>query len=35
MRDFLHVSLDRDARSLGFLDEVRRSARSVSRLPEA
>jgi DNA repair protein RecO (recombination protein O) len=35
MRDFLHVSMDRDARSLGFLDEVRRSARSVSRLPEA
>jgi len=24
MRDFLHVSLDRDARSLAFLDEVRR-----------
>ena len=24
MRDFLHVSLDRDARSLGFLDDVRR-----------
>jgi len=24
MRDFLHTSLDRDARSLGFLDEIRR-----------
>jgi hypothetical protein len=27
MRDFLHVSLDRDARSLDFLDEVRRTRR--------
>jgi DNA repair protein RecO (recombination protein O) len=26
MRDFLHVSLERDARSLGFLDDVRRGA---------
>jgi len=33
MRDFLHVSLERDARSLGFLDEVRRSGRSAARLP--
>jgi hypothetical protein len=31
MRDFLHVSLDRDARSLDFLDEVRRTG---SRAPE-
>jgi DNA repair protein RecO (recombination protein O) len=29
MRDFLHFSLDRDARSLAFLDEVRRTRRSV------
>jgi DNA repair protein RecO (recombination protein O) len=28
MRDFLHFSLDRDARSLAFLDEVRRTRRS-------
>ena len=28
MRDFLRVSLERDARSLEFLDEVRRAARS-------
>jgi DNA repair protein RecO (recombination protein O) len=28
MRDFLRVSLERDARSLGFLDEVRRDAGS-------
>ena len=27
MRDFLHVSLERDARSLDFLDEVRRARR--------
>jgi DNA repair protein RecO (recombination protein O) len=27
MRDFLHFSLDRDARSLAFLDEVRRTRR--------
>jgi hypothetical protein len=30
MRDFLHVSLERDARSLDFLDEVRRSRGSTS-----
>src|ERR1035437_3094846 len=29
MRDFLHVSLERDARSLDFLDEVRRTRGSV------
>jgi DNA repair protein RecO (recombination protein O) len=29
MRDFLHVSLDRDARSLDFLDEVRRTRRGA------
>jgi DNA repair protein RecO (recombination protein O) len=28
MRDFLHFALDRDARSLAFLDEVRRSRRA-------
>ena len=28
MRDFLHFSLDRDARSLAFLDEVRRTRRA-------
>ena len=31
MRDFLHVSLDRDARSLDFLDEVRRPAGRAPR----
>jgi DNA repair protein RecO (recombination protein O) len=30
MRDFLHFSLDRDARSLAFLDEVRRTRRPVA-----
>jgi DNA repair protein RecO (recombination protein O) len=30
MRDFLHVSLDRDARSLAFLDEVRRPRGALS-----
>jgi DNA repair protein RecO (recombination protein O) len=34
MRDFLHVSLERDARSLGFLDEVRRTTRSAAGLPK-
>jgi DNA repair protein RecO (recombination protein O) len=29
MRGFLHVSLDRDARSLDFLDEVRRTRREA------
>jgi hypothetical protein len=32
MRDFLHFSLERDARSLAFLDEVRRAKR-VPRVP--
>jgi hypothetical protein len=32
MRDFLHFSLERDARSLPFLDEVRRRRRE-SPLP--
>jgi DNA repair protein RecO (recombination protein O) len=31
MRDFLHFSLDRDARSLAFLDEVRRTRPPVPR----
>jgi hypothetical protein len=30
MRDFLRVSLERDARSLDFLDEVRRSRASTA-----
>lgn len=35
MRDFLHFSLDRDARSLAFLDEVRRTRRTVPAIRPA
>jgi hypothetical protein len=35
MRDFLHFSLDRDARSLAFLDEVRRTRRPVAAMRPA